>query len=230
MSIYAISDLHLSFSNPKPMDVFGDHWKDHHIKIIYNWDKYISDDDTVLLCGDHSWAIDIYDAAEDIDFICQRPGKKILIRGNHDYWWRRASTNKIQKQICSSITLLQGRYVVVDNIAIAGTRGWRLGEYDDREDSSDTHKIFNRELSYLEKALQDIPSNVDKKIVMLHYPPFNDDLQFNEFDELIRAYKADIVVYGHLHSGRYINGKVNGVTYLLTSADFLDFMPVLVVP
>ena len=227
MSIYAISDLHLSLSGEKPMDIFGDVWRDHVERIAVNWDSIVSPDDTVLLPGDHSWALKFEQAQQDLDFIAARPGSKILIRGNHDYWWRREGTTRFQKQVHESITLMHGHAVVVENTGITGTRGWRV-ELEDDPDAGDS-KVMMRELGYLERGLKEIPPTVDKKIVMLHYPPFNGDLEPNEFADLLQTYDVDILVYGHIHTGSYLQGDVNGIDYRLVSADHMDMTPVLIV-
>lgn len=226
MSIYAISDLHLSHARPKPMDVFGEIWSEHEIRIAENWDAIVSPDDTVLIAGDHSWAMKLEDAIPDLDYIAARPGHKIMIRGNHDYWWRRESTNRIQLTLPEGITLLQGKAVVVDNIGITGTRGWRVELEEDT--SAGDSKVMQRELSYLERGLQAIPDTVEKKIVVLHYPPFNADLEPNEFADLLQAYSVDILVYGHIHTGYYLEGDIDGVEYKLVSVDHTDLKPVLI--
>lgn len=227
MPIYAISDLHLSYANPKPMDIFGEAWKDHDQRIAENWDAVVNPEDTVLVAGDNSWALRFDDALPDLDYIAARPGHKILIRGNHDYWWRREATNKMQAQIPYGITLMQGKAVVVNNIGITGTRGWRI-ELEEDKDAGDS-RVMRRELNYLERGLQSIPESVDKRIVMLHYPPFNADLEPNEFADLLQAYKVDILVYGHIHTGLYQEGDMNGVEYRLVSVDHTGFKPVLII-
>ncbi|MCX6345320.1 MAG: metallophosphoesterase [Armatimonadetes bacterium] len=226
MPIYALSDLHLSYAKDKPMDIFGESWNDHETHVASNWDAIVSPDDTVLIAGDHSWAIKFDDAKPDLDYIAARPGKKILIRGNHDYWWRRESTNRMQAQLPESITLLQGKAVVVENIGITGTRGWRI-ELEEDKQAGDS-KVMNRELGYLERGLQAIPDSVEKKIVMLHYPPFDLDLKPNAFADLLQEYGVDILIYGHIHTGQYLVGDVNGIEYKLVSVDHTDFKPVLI--
>lgn len=226
MAIYAISDLHLSFANPKPMDIFSAVWRNHAERVAQNWDTTVQDSDTVLMAGDHSWALRFEEAKQDLDFIAQRPGRKIMIRGNHDYWWHREQTNRIQAQVDESIFLMQGKAVVVDSIGITGTRGWRV-ELDEDPDAGDA-KVMRRELNYLERGLKEIPDGVEKKIVMLHYPPFNADLEPNEFADLLQAHSVDILVYGHIHTGYYLQGDINGIDYHLVSVDHTDFKPILI--
>ncbi|MCE5323101.1 metallophosphoesterase [bacterium] len=228
MSIFAISDLHLSLGKEKPMDIFGDAWRDHAAKIADNWDMAVSSDDTVLLAGDLSWALKFEEATPDIEYITARPGRKILIRGNHDYWWRRESTNRIQKMLPESITLLLGRGIVVGDIGITGTRGWRVEEGQTGIEAGD-QRVMKRELAYLERGLSEIPDNVSKKIVMLHYPPFDADLQPNTFAQVIKDHGVDIVIYGHIHSGAFIEGDVDGVAYHLAAVDHTGFRPLLII-
>ena len=227
MSIYAISDLHLSLSGRKPMDIFGDAWRDHAQRIAENWDSIVGPDDTVLLAGDHSWALRFEEAKPDLDYIAARPGRKILIRGNHDYWWRREATTRMQRQLSESITLLHGHALVVENIGVTGTRGWRI-ELEEDPDAGDS-KVMTRELAYLERGLKEIPPTVSKKIVMLHYPPFDADLEPNAFAGVLKAYGVDILIYGHIHTGVYLQGNTNGIDYRLVSADHVGMRPVLIV-
>lgn len=239
MAIFAISDLHLSFSNPKPMDIFGPAWVDHAEKLRHNWDSIVKDTDTVLLPGDLSWAMRLSDVKLDLDFIAERPGKKLLIRGNHDYWWQRQATSRIQRTIDRDMVFLQGTSAIIDNIGITGTRGWRIGdkgmipsEEPDESLKVSSEKIFQRELAYLERGLLSIPDSMDLKIAMLHYPPFDEQLQPNEFAHLLAKYKVDILVYGHIHLGsdNCLTGLIEGVRYYLVSADIVDFTPQLIVP
>ena len=227
MALYAISDLHLSLSGSKPMDVFGEAWRDHALRIAENWDEIVTPEDTVLLPGDHSWALKFEEARIDLDYIAARPGRKILIRGNHDYWWRREATTRIQKQVDTRMTMLHGHAVVVEGVGITGTRGWRL-EIEDDPDAGDA-KVLNRELGYLERGLKEIPPDVSKRIVMLHYPPFNADLQPNAFADMLQAHGVDMCVYGHIHTGFALQGEVNGIEYRLVSADHVDMRPVRIV-
>lgn len=241
MAIYAISDLHLSLGSAKPMDIFGPAWIDHTERLRRNWDGLIADEDTVLIPGDISWALRFSEARPDLNFIAERPGAKILIRGNHDYWWQRRSTTRIQKTIDRRMTFLQGTSTMVGEIGVTGTRGWRIdwetshGHSKDTtkmpQEAGDPRKILQRELGYLEKGLQSIGS-ARLKIVMLHFPPFDEHLQPNEFAGLLTKHRVDILVYGHVHLGlgQWLDGDVDGVRYHMVSADVVDFMPQLIVP
>lgn len=222
MAIYAIGDPHLSLANPKPMDIFGEHWRDHDIRIAESWDNLVTSDDVVLVAGDISWALKPEQAMVDIEWISRRPGKKILIRGNHDYWWHRESTNRLQRDIPESIMLLQGHTIAIGGVAVAGTRGWRQ-----EDGSGDNDKIMHRELRYLERALQEMPEHT-YRIVLMHYPPFEQNLSPNVFADIISRYGADQVIYGHIHGGETVEGSINGITYTCVSADHIGFKPVLV--
>jgi len=260
MSIYAISDLHLSLANPKPMDIFGPAWVNHPEKLRENWDAVVTDADIVLLPGDLSWAMRLPEAKPDLDFVAERPGRKILIRGNHDYWWQRQATSRIQRIVDRNLTFLQGTSVVMDGAGITGTRGWRVdwearghgwergrvGEWGNGRQTSHasriTHyepenpqsdeRILQRELAYLERGLQSIPESASPKIAMLHFPPFDERLQPNEFAHLLTEYSVDILVYGHVHIGLggWLEGMADGVRYCMVSADVVDFVPQLIVP
>lgn len=228
MIIFAISDLHLSFAKPKPMDIFGEHWKDHPEKIARNWDGIVSSEDVVLVAGDISWAMKLDEAMPDLEYIARRPGHKFLVRGNHDYWWSRQSTSKIQRMIDPSITLLQGTSAVVGDVGIGGTRGWRLEDYGLEGPAQGDRKIYDRELGYFRRALSSIPPNVRTKVAMLHYPPFDLSLKPNDFREVLEEYRVDILVYGHVHTGTgsHIEGDVGGIRYFLASVDHTGFKPV----
>ena len=224
MAIYAISDLHLSHATPKPMDIFGRHWEDHAERVAVNWDALVSPSDTVIVAGDHSWALRFEQARPDIEFIAARPGRKILVRGNHDYWWKREATNRMRSQMPEGIELMHGNVIVVEGVGITGTRGWRV-ELEEDPDAGD-ERVLQRELMYLERGLNEIPPDVSKKIVALHYPPFNADLEPNAFADLVQKFNVDLVVYGHVHTGYYLEGNVNGVEYRLVSVDHVEFTPV----
>ncbi len=224
MNLYAISDLHLSSDGSKPMDKFGDQWADHAGHIAENWDAMVAEDDLVLVVGDTSWAMKLEQARDDLEFVAARSGKKLLVRGNHDYWWRREATHRMRKLMPESISLLHAEGIMLDGIGIAGTRGWRREPEDEKPPST---KTLNRELSYLHRALSQI-EEAPFKIAALHYPPFESDLSPNEFDKLLRASNVDLVIYGHIHGTDYIEGVVDGMEYRLVSVDHTGFRPVLI--
>ncbi len=232
MSIYAISDLHLSSANPKPMDIFGPAWENHAERVRTNWERVVGPDDVVLMPGDLSWAMRLSEARPDLKFVDDLPGMKLLIRGNHDYWWNRKATSQIQREINGNLTFLQGTSVVIGSVGITGTRGWRMdwdarGELVDEEQSA---RIFQRELTYLENGLRSIPDSVSTRIAMLHFPPFDEKLRPNEFAEVLSRQSVDVLVYGHVHLGigTWLEGMVNGVRYQAVSADLVDFTPQMV--
>jgi len=244
MAIYAISDLHLSSVNPKPMDIFGPAWEDHAAKARENWDETVTDDDIVLLPGDLSWAMTLSEARPDLDFVAERPGRKVLIRGNHDYWWQRRATSKIQRIVDRDLVFLQGTSVLLGDVGITGTRGWRV-DWEMRSEGASSHvepgalpeedrsgRVLRRELDYFERGLKSIPEAAGIKIAMLHFPPFDERLQPNEFAELLTRYSVDILVYGHVHLGLggWLEGLVGGVRYHMVSADVVGFVPQLILP
>ena len=207
------------------MDIYGEVWRDHDRKIATNWDRMVRNDDTVLLVGDLSWALRFAEAAADLAFVAERPGRKIMIRGNHDYWWRREATNRLNSLMPSGIELMQGHAVTIGDCAITGTRGWRLEE---NEPDAGDGKVLARELRFLERGLAEMPQNATRRIAAIHYPPFDTSLYLNEFDGLARRYCVGTIVYGHIHGGLSLNGVHDGVRYHLVSVDYTDFAPVLI--
>ena len=214
------------------MGVFGPIWEDHARKIADNWDSVVADSDVTLVAGDTSWAMRLADAAPDLEYLAERPGRKIVIRGNHDYWWKREDTRRTQGLVHPSITLLQGRPLVVGSVGITGTRGWSLDEREDDRTPEQNLRIFNRELSYLRTGLERLPLGLDLKIAALHYPPFDADLQPNEFFRLLIEFEVDILVYGHIHrtTTAWREGDVEGVRCYLVAVDNTGFAPRLIVP
>lgn len=230
MRIYAISDLHLSLQRPKPMDVFGPAWENHAETIQRNWDNEVSGSDLVLIAGDTSWGMRVDDAIPDLRYVGERRGRKIVVRGNHDYWWKRESTRKLQAIVDPSITLLQGQSLVFDGIGITGTRGWAMDAEGTEEQN---RKIIDRELKYLQAGLAGLPDDVEKRIVILHFPPYTASLEPNEFFNLAREYSVHTIVYGHLHlpmSERRLEGDVDGINLHLAAVDSIGFCPKLISP
>ncbi len=227
ITIYGISDLHLSFANPKPMEIFGEFWKDHAERIAEAWDATVKTDDVVLIAGDTSWALKLPEAQLDLDYVSKRPGRKIMIRGNHDYWWSRDATNKIQRMLGSNIALLNGTSTAVDGIWIGGTRGWRLDDIGLEGPEHGDIRIYNREIAYMRRALESMPNDAAIKIALLHYPPFDLNLEANDFRGLLEEFGVDILVYGHVHKGigAYLEGCVGGIDYHLVSVDHINFRP-----
>lgn len=224
--IYAISDLHLDVTKEKDMNVFGDRWDDYENRIFKNW-EIIQDDDLVLIAGDISWAMSLEDARKDLDRIDDIPGTKLLMKGNHDYWW--SSLNKIKQCNFKSLHFLQNNSFVYKGTRICGTRGWI--SKDDPEFTDQDEKIFNRELNRLILSLDDKKEDYEETIVMLHYPPFNKDGSPNEYEAIFKKYDIKTVMYGHIH-GDHVNrtpeGIINGIEYICTSADKLEFKAILI--
>jgi predicted phosphohydrolase len=228
MKVFAIGDLHLAGGTGKTMDRFGDHWRNHDKKIFDAWERSVSDDDLVLVVGDTSWAMRMEDALPDLARIGNMPGRKLLVKGNHDFWW--GSMSKMSRLFHPSIAVLNANAVIVNRIAVAGTRAW-VCPNDSHFEEADV-KIYERELGRLRTALGMLrgrQSEFDALIVALHYPPTNAAHEPSGFTELIDAYAADACVYGHLHGDDIagaLTGLRNATRYSLVSADAADFAPV----
>ena len=228
MALYAIGDLHLCLGAPKPMDIFGGAWVGYMDKLKRGFET-IKDTDTTVLLGDLSWALSLQEASADFAWIDQIPGKKIILKGNHDYWW---STAKKFYDFCaengySNQFILNNNCYEYEDWAICGTRGWffeeeRSGEHDE--------KVFKRELMRLEASLQ--AAGDKNKIVFLHYPPIYKGYTCTEILRLLEEYDVRKCFYGHLHGGSHglaIEGLWNGVEFKLVSADKLGFSPYTVI-
>ena len=225
MALYAIADLHFSFSTDKPMDIFGENWKNHSQKIIENWKNIVTDEDTVLLPGDLSWGMRIDEAAADLDVIYALPGRKILLGGNHDYWWK--SSSKLEARY-PGMRFMKNDFDTYEGWAVCGTRGW-LCPNDVRFTEQD-NKIYEREQVRLKLSLDAaMRKGVENIILMMHYPPMNDKKEDSAFTELFKEYPIKKVVYGHLHGAdshaTAFEGERYGVTYELVAADYIDFCP-----
>ena len=226
MSIYAISDLHLSFSTEKPMDIFGEEWTNHEKKIEEDWRKNVKETDTVLLPGDFSWGMKLEDTLKDFEFLSSLPGRKIISKGNHDYWWNSLNklNNYMKENNFQNIEFLHNNAFEAEGYIIAGTRGWAL-----QEDEENLKKI-NRELIRLELSIQEGIKKYgeDKKIIVcMHYPPTTNQLKENsDFIKLMEKYNVKICVYGHLHGEAHseaIEGNIRCINVKLVSCDYLNF-------
>ncbi len=220
--IYGIGDLHLDHSKEKPMDIFGDNWIDHDENIFDSWKQQVEDNDLVLIPGDTSWALRTAEAYEDLKKIDELPGMKVLIKGNHDYWWQ--SLNKLNLFGFKSIFFLQNNSFFYNDVNIVGTRGWMANDSDSF--TSLDEKIYQRELQRLRASLIDAKGKGSKTIVMVHYPPFNMDLSPNEFVDIMKEYNVDICIYGHLHAEGHkyaVEGLVEGIEFHCVSSDYVDF-------
>ena len=221
MSIFAIADTHLSRApgKSKPMDIFGPRWIGHEDKIKQNWLDTVGEDDTVIVAGDISWGLKLEEAAYDLEWIDELPGKKILIKGNHDLWW--TGINKLNSMY-DSITFLQYNSITVEGISICGSRGWITP--DDEDFAENDEKIYKRELLRLESSLKDAKD--DRIIGFMHYPPVANPKNFSGFQQLFEDYGVKDVYYGHIHGEegfrKTIKGNYHGINYHLISADFLN--------
>ncbi|MDY4919553.1 MAG: metallophosphoesterase [Phascolarctobacterium sp.] len=224
MHIYAIGDLHLSGEPPtKPMEVFGEHWLGHKEKIKANWLNTVTADDVVIICGDISWAMGLQNAAPDLAWLAELPGRKLLLRGNHDYWW--ASLAKMQQLYGEHFEFIQNDCTMAGDIAICGTRGWLLPSSDNFTEEDD--KIYKREAIRLEMSLQAaLKHEPESIIVALHYPPLFQAEERTAFTELLEKYEVKYCVYGHIHGENHVltfEGERNGVNYKLVSCDTQGF-------
>ncbi|MPM58843.1 hypothetical protein SDC9_105676 [bioreactor metagenome] len=226
MSLYAIGDLHLSLNSPKPMDIFGKNWINHTEKIVKNWRDTVKDNDMVLLAGDISWGIDIKDSSKDIELINSLPGKKVIVSGNHDYWFNSASK---LKEAFPEIMFLKNNYYSYEDYAVCGTRGWVCPGYEGF--STHDEKIYKREQLRLKMSLDAaMKDGCNELVVITHYPPTNDKLEESEFTKIFEKYKVKKVAYGHLHGTESfemgLKGERNHVEYILASSDYIDFRPI----
>ena len=225
MGLFAIADLHFGFSVDKPMEVFGENWREHPQKIIANWKETITEGDTILLPGDLSWGMRIEDAAADLDAIYALPGRKILLGGNHDYWWK--SSAKLEKRY-PGMRFLKNSFDQYEEYAVCGTRGWLCPN--DRYFTEQDRKIYEREQVRLRLSLDGaMRAGAEKILLMLHFPPMNDKQEDSAFTELFRQYPIEQVVYGHLHGAEShrtaFEGERDSIRYDLVSADYLNFRP-----
>jgi len=228
MSIYAISDLHLSFSEnvQKPMDIFGGEWLSHTDRVKTNWEEIITKDDTVIVGGDISWALKFEDAIADLEWIQKLPGNKIFIKGNHDLWWN--SIKKLNSLFGTEMRFIQNDFYEAEGIAICGSRGWLCPGDEDYTEQDE--KIYNRELLRLRSSFAAAKSAGFSKIIgVLHFPPTNDKFQGSGFTDLFSEFQVARVFYGHLHGAegfrRGPKGTIDGTEYKLISLDYLKCIP-----
>ena len=221
MKIFAIADLHFDYKKEKPMDIFGENWINHEEKIINNWINTVENQDLVLIPGDISWSLKLDDAINDLVRIEELPGSKIIGRGNHDYWW--STSSKLESLGFKTIKFLKNNSFTYDSIVVCGTRGW-----DSKEEAFEVsnEKIYLRELNRLKISLDSAEKNRDKILVMLHYPPFDNEGNPNDFFSLMKEYRVDTCIYGHLHAEGHKNireGFIEGIRVHCVSSDYLDF-------
>lgn len=230
MSIFAIGDLHLSFNTDKPMNIFGENWNNYEEKIKKDWLKKVKDTDLVLLPGDFSWAMKLEDTYKDFEYINNLPGKKILLKGNHDYWWNtvKKMNEFIKNNNFTNIEFLYNNSFLYENYIICGTRGWTISN------NEEDRKIFERELLRLELSLNDGINKYgsDKEIIVcMHYPPITkNNIPQNDTNikiiDLLKKYNVTKCIYGHLHGASHkeaIEKKISQIEFKLVSSDYLNF-------
>ena len=223
MAIFAISDLHLPGGDMKPMDVFGEHWNGHFEKIASDWRERVGDGDVVLLPGDLSWAMRLADAKADLDAIGALPGRKIILRGNHDFWW--SGISRVRDALPEGMYAVQNDCVELDGCVFCGTRGWTLpGEQTTAEDE----KIYRRELMRLDMTLMQARrrGGMPPPICMMHYPPLTEANRDTGFVALLKQYGVRDLVYGHLHGASLkgaFRGEYQGIRFHQVSCDGLGF-------
>lgn len=207
------------------MDIFGEHWKDHPERIAANWDKLIKEEDLVLVAGDISWAMRLDEAADDLNYLHMRPGTKLLIRGNHDYWW--PGINKLRAALPERTLALQNDSFKWGEFGIAGTRGWTCPGsklFNEEED----RRIYEREVSRLRLSLSTLPE-IPHRLAMLHFPPTNEALEPSGFTKLFKEFGIEACVFGHLHgltaSNQGLTGERDGIYYYYIACDAIDFTP-----
>ncbi len=232
MRVFAIADPHLSGADPKPMSVFGPHWEEHPDAFFEGWRSVVAEGDLVLVPGDISWAMKLEDAMVDLTAIAALPGRKILLRGNHDYWW--PSISRLRRALPEGMYALQNDAVAVDGVVVAGTRGWLCPG--SRAFTEEDQRIYAREgerLALSLSAAAKLPGRY--RVVMLHFPPTNPRLEPSVFTEQIAAAAPDALVFGHVHGYSEPEGgfepvlrKLDDIEVSFVAADALRFVPKLI--
>jgi predicted phosphohydrolase len=224
MKIYAISDLHISTNTNKPMDIFGGNWVGYMDKIRADWEEKVTDEDLVLIGGDISWAMNIEDAEKDIMSLVCLKGKKVMIKGNHDYWW--SGIGKVRDMLPENFFALQNDSIRFDGVVICGSRCWSVPGSPDF--SEQDNKLYCREVERLRLSLNSakkIMEDGDKLIALVHFPPFNVRREDTSFTKLFEEFNVNSVVYGHLHGKNVRADKLvlkNGIKYYLTACDQVE--------
>ena len=232
MTIWAIADLHASRPDPetgrptKPMDAFGPVWIDHVNRLEASWQRHVDPQDTVVIAGDVDWALHLKDAIYTLERLDGWHGNKILIRGNHDYWWSSKSTNQVRRILPPSIRLIHNDSIVIEDVNICGTKGSPVPGGIDW--TPDNEKLLRRELHRLRLSLDSRAPNLPT-IAAIHYPPFYSGSQASPYKDLLEEYRVACCVYGHLHGDAACSGPqglVEGVEYVLVAGDYVNFEPV----
>lgn len=237
MALFVLSDTHLSFADDKPMDVFGRRWQNYTQRLERNWNAVVTENDTVMIAGDISWAMSHTGAKEDFLFLHGLNGKKIISKGNHDYWWtsKKKLDGLMSELGIDDIQFLHNNAYLAENFIIAGSRGWYIDENNkNAPDAADFDKIVAREVIRLEISLKEavkLKADTDKEIIVfLHFPPVMGGFVCEPIVELLKKYGIKRCYYGHIHGVYDIppSFEYDGITYFITSADFLEFTPLII--
>lgn len=225
MAIYTIGDLHLSFNENKPMDIFGENWENHEEKIKKDWIEKVQENDLVILPGDFSWSMKLKDTLKDFQYLNELPGKKILLKGNHDYWWTTVTNMKkfLNENNIENVEFLYNNSYEFEDYLIVGTRGWI------KSDEAQDKKMLKREALRLELSIKDAIQKYGETkeiIVFMHYPPITEKNEVNNFIKIMKEHNVKKCFYGHLHSSAIkeaIEGEYFGIDFKLVSSDSLNF-------
>lgn len=226
--VFALADLHLSLAGHKPMHVFGELWRDHADRMAAAWDRRVSEEDWVLLAGDLSWGRNVEESAPDLAWIGDRPGRKILLRGNHDSWW--SSLSKVRRALPPGCEPLQNCAVDLGDHVVVGARGWL--DPDDPLATPGDARVFHRELERLRNSIRDADERFGRalpRIALLHYPPWLEGREPTAVVDELQRGGVRVAIYGHLHGEDHalaVHGERGGVRYLFVAADAVDFAPV----
>jgi predicted phosphohydrolase len=233
MRVFAISDLHLSLAQPKPMDVFGPKWQDHVRKIEERWNRVVRHEDVVLVAGDLSWAMRLSQAKPDLQWLESLPGRKVLIRGNHDYWW--SSLSKVQATAGPSITVIQNSAIQLEGVAVCGARLWSHPEsgWPDCEGAgkqAHDNSLWRREMIRLGLSVGDMQRMTGRRVALVHFPPVGCGGEPTEAVRALEGAEVEVCVFGHMHGPDvpWTDNTFRGIRYLLVSCDVVDFTPRLV--
>ena len=239
MSIFVMADLHLSSTVNKPMDVFGARWTDYMTKIKKNWSAVVSKDDTVIVPGDISWAINYDEARDDFKFIDELPGKKLIGKGNHDYWWGTMAKNRsfLKENGFTTIDFLYNNAYKVEDYIICGTRGWYVDEKLHAGSMKDVEyqKIVSREVQRLKMSLDEavkLRDNGEQILVFFHFPPVFNSFVCDEIIDVLLEYSIKNCYFGHIHGTYNIprNLEYKGISFTIISSDYCNFVPMIVAP
>ena len=228
MALFTIGDLHLPLGVDKPMDIFGHKWENYVERLADNWQSKIGTNDTVVLVGDFSWATYLEQSYKDFEFLNKLNGKKIMVKGNHDYWW--STLNKLQKFLADSgfsdIDFLQNNHFTYEDVALCGTRGWIHPKWDGATDED--NKIFTRETLRLGLSLNSA-KDAREIYVFSHFPPMSSQCESNAFTDMMEQTNVSRCIYGHLHAYAHknaVNAVVRHIEYMLVSGDYIGFDPI----